>query len=217
MYDHVDDAYTNYANRMDFVLNTGLSPYTVLERLRKYKQLTHYIAGYTVSEKELKDVERKKSALQDRMKLFSKPVVKAKMPIEAQFKDGSIKKYDSINDFVIERPDITVKEVSIALGHGRAYGGTFMTHGVNVKYQEDAIPFTEYNKYAIENNEMGMRFDTPVFKLTYGGDISFIRGVAKLATLLDSPNTAVVQKYKLGRVVTTKDTSSNDLVVERVN
>jgi len=217
VYDHVADAYHTFINRMDFVLNTGLAPYTILERLKRYKQDAYYIAGYTTSLKELKDINKVATALEDRKKLFSKPPLKNTTAITAQFEDGTIKDYNTIATLIEERPDIEMRLVNAALYQGKVKNRTYMVRGVNLMYQDSTIPFTKYNKYAITNSKLGLSADMTVYKLAYQDTIMCINGNFKLAVVLGSKPTAVPQKYRLGRVVKTKDLTSKDVIVERVN
>jgi len=223
-YDHVDDMHHAFTNRMDFVLSTGLSPYTILERLKKYKQDTHYIAGYTVSLKEIKDTKEllgyknAKDALADRIKLFSKPVTKMKTPITVKYENGEIKDYDSISELCIDRPDIHPKLVNSALFKGAVKKMTYLVSGVNVKYKDSDIPFTDYNKFAIENSKMGLSSDGAVFEITKNNDnISYIRGTIDLGRFLGSPRTAVAQRFKKAKRILTKSANGDKVVVERVN
>jgi len=218
VFDHVDDVYHTFENRMAFVLTTGLSPYTCLEKLKRYKIDPYYIAGYSVSLTKLKDIDIIETALKDRIRLFSKPPVKMVTPITAKFPDGRIKDYDSIKDLVKERPDIRAKLVNLALCRGRAANQTYMVRGVNLRHRDSTITFTEYNEHEMANNINGLRTNTSVFKLSYpNAESIYVRGPDKLSHIVGSPITAVIQKYIKTKRVTTKDTAGNVLVVERVN
>jgi len=218
VFDHVDDVYHMFENRMAFVLTTGLSPYTCLEKLKRYKIDPHYIAGYSVSLTELKDIDIAETALKDRIRLFSKPPVKMVTPITAKFPDGRIKDYDSIKDLVKERPDIRAKLVNIALSRSRSTNQTYMVCGVNLRYRDSDIPFTEYNEHAVANSINGLRTSTSVYKLTYpNADTVHVRGIDKLSRVMGSSPSVTFKKYKLNICVTTKDANGKSLVVEKIN
>jgi len=116
-----------------------------------------------------------------------------------------------------ERPDILPKLVNLALSHGNAKGYTAMVRGVRVKYQVSNMPFTEYNKYAIQNSELGLSCDLPVYAITYRHCIEYVLGNIKLASKLNSPRSSIPQKYQIDRCVKTKDSSGTEVVVKRVN
>jgi hypothetical protein len=207
VYDCVTKTTATYASMAHAAIYTGVNTYTVREALGIKNQPKYYNGGYVFSYAPIKhkNWETEEYYLWDRDRIWSKPYNKNYTGFECyNYDTKEVTTYDNRND-VANAVGCTQDEVTRAVVNSNTKLRTWLLRGYGIRSLGSVLEWYQYPEAAILNSKVGLKFDLPVFKVTYpNGDSKYKYGVSDVAKILGITPDTFTKIHKRGQAALNK-------------
>lgn len=208
VYDHVTDTKQDYNSVALATVHTGINTYTIREALGAKQQPTYYSGGYTFTYDNDVVVTKlsKEQALKDRDTVWSKPITRVHDGFEIYNYDNQIVTVYNNRSDVASTIHCPLDAVTDATVRGARKGRTWLLNGYGIRILGNPLPWHPYTQAEILCSKAGLKFDTPVYYLSYStGEHEYIYGSLELCKRFNVNENTLAGYRKTGRDI-------NDLI-----